>query len=159
VHQLGRWLQKLCSLQFRVQDSNQSHQRAQPRVSLPSQVYQVPHQVICYQLTFVRKPLIVFRNVELLYFLTGSEPNFGKISYNCVTFNTKSSHYDLKNISLGSWIWDPGSGINPFRIPDPGVKKAPDPEFRSPNTACGSWFYIIFLTPGSAIRNVLLAVQ
>ena len=104
VHQLGRWLQKLCSLQFRVQDSNQSHQRAQPRVSLPSQVYQVPHQVICYQLTFVRKPLIVFRNVELLYFLTGSEPNFGKISYNYVTFNTKSSHYDLKNISLGSWI-------------------------------------------------------
>jgi hypothetical protein len=32
------------------------------------------------------------------------------------------------------WSWDPGSGIrdpgsgkNPFRIPDPGVKMAPDP--------------------------------
>jgi hypothetical protein len=32
------------------------------------------------------------------------------------------------------WVWDPGSGIrdpgsgkNLFRIPDPGVKKAPDP--------------------------------
>jgi hypothetical protein len=25
------------------------------------------------------------------------------------------------------WIWDPGSGKNLFRIPDPGVKKAPDP--------------------------------
>jgi hypothetical protein len=25
------------------------------------------------------------------------------------------------------WFWDPGSGKNPFRIPDPGVKKAPDP--------------------------------
>jgi hypothetical protein len=25
------------------------------------------------------------------------------------------------------WSWDPGSGKNPFRIPDPGVKKAPDP--------------------------------
>jgi hypothetical protein len=32
------------------------------------------------------------------------------------------------------WVWDPGSeirdsgsGKNPFRIPDPGVKKAPDP--------------------------------
>jgi hypothetical protein len=27
----------------------------------------------------------------------------------------------------GSEIRDPGSGKNPFRIPDPGVKKAPDP--------------------------------
>ena len=25
------------------------------------------------------------------------------------------------------WSWDPGDGTNPFRIPDPGVKKAPDP--------------------------------
>ncbi len=25
------------------------------------------------------------------------------------------------------WIWDPGSGKNLFRIPDRGVKKAPDP--------------------------------
>jgi hypothetical protein len=24
------------------------------------------------------------------------------------------------------WVWDPGSGKNLFRIPDPGVKKAPD---------------------------------
>ncbi len=28
------------------------------------------------------------------------------------------------------WVWDPGSGENLFRIPDAGVKKAPDP---------GSW--------------------
>jgi hypothetical protein len=27
----------------------------------------------------------------------------------------------------GSGIRDPGSGKNLFRIPDPGVKKAPDP--------------------------------
>ncbi len=27
----------------------------------------------------------------------------------------------------GSWIRDPGSGKNLFRIPDPGVKKSPDP--------------------------------
>jgi hypothetical protein len=26
------------------------------------------------------------------------------------------------------WVWDPGSGKNLFRIPDPGVKRAPDPE-------------------------------
>jgi hypothetical protein len=25
------------------------------------------------------------------------------------------------------WVWDPGSGKNLLRIPDPGVKKAPDP--------------------------------
>jgi hypothetical protein len=25
------------------------------------------------------------------------------------------------------WVWDPGSGKNLFRIPDPGVKRAPDP--------------------------------
>ncbi len=25
------------------------------------------------------------------------------------------------------WVWDPGSGKNLFRIPDQGVKKAPDP--------------------------------
>ncbi len=26
-------------------------------------------------------------------------------------------------------VWDPGSGKNLFRIPDQGVKKAPDPGF------------------------------
>jgi hypothetical protein len=25
------------------------------------------------------------------------------------------------------WVWDPGSGKNLLRIPDPGVKQAPDP--------------------------------
>jgi hypothetical protein len=25
------------------------------------------------------------------------------------------------------WVWGPGSGKNLFGIPDPGVKKAPDP--------------------------------
>jgi hypothetical protein len=35
-------------------------------------------------------------------------------------------------MGLGSGIRDPGSGVrkNPFRIPDPGVKKAPDPRSR-----------------------------
>ncbi len=43
------------------------------------------------------------------------------------------------------WVWDPGSGIrdpgsgkNLFRIPDPGVKKAPDP-------GSGSATLIIFI--------------
>jgi hypothetical protein len=30
-------------------------------------------------------------------------------------------------MGLGFGIRDPGSGKNLFRIPDPGVKKAPDP--------------------------------
>jgi hypothetical protein len=35
------------------------------------------------------------------------------------------------------WIWDPGSGKNLFLIPDPGIKKAPDPgsRIRIRNTA------------------------
>jgi hypothetical protein len=33
-------------------------------------------------------------------------------------------------MSLGSGVRDPGSGINLFRIPDPGVKKAPNPGSR-----------------------------
>jgi hypothetical protein len=31
-------------------------------------------------------------------------------------------------LGSGIRIRDPGSGKNPFRIPDPGVKKAPDPQ-------------------------------
>ncbi len=31
------------------------------------------------------------------------------------------------SLSSQKWVWDPGSGKNLFRIPDPGVKKAPDP--------------------------------
>jgi hypothetical protein len=30
-------------------------------------------------------------------------------------------------MGLGFGIRDPGSGKNLFRIPDPGIKKAPDP--------------------------------
>ncbi len=40
---------------------------------------------------------------------------------------SKICHLALKNMDLGSGIRDPGSGKNLFRIPDPGVKKAPDP--------------------------------
>jgi len=36
----------------------------------------------------------------------------------------------------GSGIRDPGSGKNPFRIPDPGVKKAPDPGSGSATLVC-----------------------
>jgi hypothetical protein len=42
-------------------------------------------------------------------------------------FTPKNCQNALQNMVFGSGIRDPGSGKNPFRIPDPGVKKAPDP--------------------------------
>ncbi len=45
------------------------------------------------------------------------------------------------------WVWDPGSeirdpglGKNLFRIPDPGVKKAPDPGSGSATLMCTAVF-------------------
>ena len=46
--------------------------------------------------------------------------NFQRI----ITFYPKNCQSSSK---YGLGIWDPGDGTNPFRIPDPGVKKAPDP--------------------------------
>jgi len=40
---------------------------------------------------------------------------------------------------LKIWSWDPGSGKNLFRIPDPGVKKAPDPGSRIPDPDPQHW--------------------
>jgi hypothetical protein len=39
-------------------------------------------------------------------------------------------HFTQKIVNMLSkiWGWDPGSGKNLFRIPDPAVKKAPDPD-------------------------------
>jgi hypothetical protein len=41
--------------------------------------------------------------------------------------------FTQKNVTKLSkiWVWDPRSGKNLFHIPDPGVKKAPDPGSRS----------------------------
>ncbi len=36
--------------------------------------------------------------------------------------------FTQKIVTKLSFGWDPGSGKNLFRIPDPGVKKAPDPD-------------------------------
>ncbi len=35
---------------------------------------------------------------------------------------------------LNVWIWDPGSGKNLFRIPDPGGQKGPESRIRIRNT-------------------------
>ncbi len=37
------------------------------------------------------------------------------------------------------WVWDPGSGINLFRIPDRGVKKAPIPDPGSGSATLTVW--------------------
>jgi hypothetical protein len=50
------------------------------------------------------------------------EKNLGQFSKNYRTFYQKIVKKLFK-----IWSWDPGSGKNLFRIPDPGVKKAPDP--------------------------------
>jgi hypothetical protein len=46
------------------------------------------------------------------------------------------------------WIWDPGSGKNLYRIPDPGVKKAPDPGSRSATL----WECVVYLAKSSPLR-------
>jgi hypothetical protein len=48
------------------------------------------------------------------------------------------------------WIWDPGSGKNLFRIPDPRVKKAPDPESGSATLPPGK----ILATPLDTVCRV-----
>jgi hypothetical protein len=49
-------------------------------------------------------------------------------------------------MGLGSGIRDPGSGKNLFRIPDLGVKKAPDPG--SATLGKNIWFFSSFADPG-----------
>ena len=48
----------------------------------------------------------------------------GQFSKNYRTFYPNNCQSSSK---YGLGIRDPGDGTNPFRIPDPGVKKAPDP--------------------------------
>ncbi len=63
-----------------------------------------------------------FQKIELFYFWNVEEKNLGQFSKNYRTFY----HKIVSKLSK-LWVWDPGSGKNLFRIPDPGVKKAPDP--------------------------------
>jgi hypothetical protein len=83
--------------------------------------------------------------LKIIVFLKAEEKNLGQFSKNFKTFYPKNCHEALKNMGWdpGSEIREPGSGIrdprsgirepgsgirkNLFRIPDPGVKRAPDP--------------------------------
>jgi hypothetical protein len=61
--------------------------------------------------------------LKIILFLKCWKKNLGQFLKKYRTFYPKKS---LSKI----WVWDPGSEIrkkNLFRIPDPGVKKAPDP--------------------------------
>ncbi len=68
-----------------------------------------------------------FHKIEIIYYWNAEENNLAQFSKNYRTFYPKNCQKAFKNIGLGSGIRDPGSGKNIFRIPDPGVKKAPDP--------------------------------
>jgi hypothetical protein len=50
---------------------------------------------------------------------------------------------------LKIWSWDPGSGKNLFRIPDPGVKKHPIPD---PGSGSATLVVGHFLPPGSVCQ-------
>ncbi len=53
------------------------------------------------------------------------------------------------------WVWDPGSGKNLFRIPDPGVKKAPDPGSGSA-TLTGKAFSSLLYSSSSGLIPFIL---
>jgi hypothetical protein len=73
-----------------------------------------------------------FHNIELFYFWNVEEKNLGHFE-RIIELFTQNIVTKLSKI----WVWDAGSGFrdpesgkNLFRIPDPGVKKAPDPGSR-----------------------------
>ncbi len=45
-------------------------------------------------------------------------------SQRIILFSTQNIVIKLSKI----WVWDPGTGKIIFRVPDPGAKKAPDPD-------------------------------
>ncbi len=67
-----------------------------------------------------------FRKIEYYFiFLKCQTKKFGPIFKELLKFLPKK--LSLSSQEYGFGIRDPGSGKNLFRIPDPGVKKAPDP--------------------------------
>ncbi len=63
----------------------------------------------------------------ILVFLSAEEKNLGQFSKRIIERFTQKIVTKLSKI----WVWDPGSGNNLFRFPDPGVPKRhriPDPQ-------------------------------
>jgi hypothetical protein len=55
------------------------------------------------------------------------------------------------NMLSNIWFWDPGSGKNLFRIPDPGVKKVPDPGSGSPTLILHKNFITWYCSPSLTV--------
>ncbi len=68
-----------------------------------------------------------FTKLQIILVLKCGRKKFGPIFKELQNFLPKKLSISSQNMGLGSEIWDPGSGKNLFRIPDPGVKKARDP--------------------------------
>jgi hypothetical protein len=64
-----------------------------------------------------------FAKCNIILFLKCQTKKCGPIFQRIIEVFTQKIVTKLSKI----WVWDPGSGKNLFRIPDPGVKKAPDP--------------------------------
>jgi hypothetical protein len=92
------------------------------------------------------KPFFVatnFTKFEIFLFLYSEEKNLVQFS-KIIELFTQKIVTKLSKI----WVWDPGSGKNLFRIPDPGVKKAPDPGSGSATLSALVWH----TGSGSALR-------
>jgi hypothetical protein len=65
-----------------------------------------------------------FSKLKIIHFLNAEEKIWTSFQRIIELFTPK---FVTKLLKI--WVWDPGSGKNLFRIPDPGpgVKKAPDP--------------------------------
>ncbi len=86
--------------------------------------------------SFFLKPQIS-QNLKLFYIWTGEEKKFKRLcqfTKNYSTFYPKKMSKSFKKYGFG--IRDPGFGWNLFRLPDPGVKKAPDPGFATKRYHC-----------------------
>ncbi len=73
------------------------------------------------QLSYLFLQPQISQNCTLFYVSESEEKNLGKFSKYYITFYPKNCQ------KYGFGIRDSGSGKNLFRIPDPGVKKAPAP--------------------------------
>ncbi len=78
------------------------------------------------------------RIVNYFSFEVLKKKNLGQFSNDYRTFCQKNCQKALTNMVLGSGIRDPEKTYSGSRIPDPGVKKAPDPGSRIPDPGSGS---------------------
>jgi hypothetical protein len=74
--------------------------------------------------------------LQIILVFSAEEENLGQFSKIIELFTQK-----IVNKLSKIRVWDPGSGKNLFRIPNPGVKKAPDPRSGSATLRCGTVKY------------------